>query len=147
MAGSFQQEQGPFETGTRSRPTISDETFLLMLLFVALACRLAWVAWTMSGPEFDKYPWLAAALVRESWVGREVFASSPLYVYITAVLQQAVGLSAFGVRLIQAFAGAATACVLLLAGRLLLGRPAARLGAALYALYPAAILLEKRAIT
>jgi len=79
----------------------------------------------------------AARLAEGGWMAGESFYQAPLYPYLLGLLYEFTGPSPWAVRVMQAIAGAATAGLLAVAGRLWFGRAAGIAAGLLAAAYPA----------
>jgi 4-amino-4-deoxy-L-arabinose transferase-like glycosyltransferase len=84
----------------------------------------------------------AREIAAGDWIGDEVFYQAPLYSYFLAVVYRFVGDAPQGVRVIQAFLGAASCAFVAQAGWRLFGRRAALLAGLVLSLYTPAVFFD-----
>jgi len=118
------------EIGMRARAFgMGHRRFLLVLFTAALLPRLLFLSEATSSPLFDhlyldakSYDEWGREIASGKWLRNEPFHMAPLYPYLLGGLFQLVGHNLLIVRLIQHFVGAASAVLVFLVARRLLGR-------------------------
>jgi len=120
------------------------------IFLIAFGLRLLHVfAITKNSPFFDILPGDLAAydrwaqqIVREGFLGREIFYQDPLYPYFLAVIYAIIGRNFFWIYVIQSLIGAGTAVLIFLLGERLRARLAGIVGALFFAFYGPAIFFD-----
>ncbi len=122
---------------------------LALIAGLALLLRLTYLFELRDSPFFSvvigdslQYDTWALALTAGDWVGTQVFYQSPLYPYLLAIFFSVAGHDLFGVRVVQASLGAASAVLLAIAGRRFFDARTGVIAGVLLAGYPAAIFFD-----
>ena len=154
---------GPSATATGKPKAASSRPWILLILTLALAVRLAHLLAVHDAPfvadlvmdsqEYDRW---AREIVAGDWIGSEIFFQAPLYPYTLAVIYAVTGGGPLLVYLIQILCAVAGCWALYRAGRLLeperaevVGLGAALLGAlyAPFVFYDVQLLKESFAVS
>lgn len=105
--------------------------FLIVVFSIAFALRLSYMYQIQGLPSFKvlivdalSYNNWAKEIIRDGWLGKEIFYQAPLYPYFLAVIYKVFGIDLFAVRFVQVVISSLVCVIFYYVGKLWMGNKA-----------------------